>query len=173
MTYSEMRSAYQLSNQLGKDVYIGEPRVHSNLLHSREPQLTIHGTGSTHTIIPEEFVGDLETLDIGGQGSSSIPSGLPESSKAQQRPFQVYYDQKYMTKDEPPPAPKPAPAPPASPSGLLGLPSRPVISALGLGRSASPSPAASFSSGGGGAGAASETERKEKEKLKKKRFLGF
>lgn len=25
MTYSEMRSAYELSNQLGKDVYIGEP----------------------------------------------------------------------------------------------------------------------------------------------------
>ena len=174
MTYSEMRSAYQLSNQLGKDVYIGEPSVHSIppcSSSSRQLELT-HDTGSTHTIIPEEFVGDLETLDIGGQGSSSIPSGLPESSTAQQRPFQVYYDQKYMTKDEPPPAPKPAPAPPASPSGLLGLPTRPVISALGLGRSASPSPAASFSSGGG-AGAASETERKEKEKLKKKRFLGF
>lgn len=172
MTYSEMRSAYELSNQLGKDVYIGELQsVQYYHVHFLQPELTTHDIGSTHTIIPEEFIGDLETLDIGGQGSSSIPSGLPESSTAQQRPFQVYYDQKYMTKDEPPPPPKPAPPAPASPSGLLGLPSRPVISALGLGRSASPSPAASFSSAGGGA--ASETERKEKEKLKKKRFLGF
>ena len=129
--------------------------------------------GSTHTIIPEEFVGDLQTLDIGGQGSSSIPSGLPESSSAPQRPFQVYYDQKYMTKDEPPPPPKPAPAPAPSSTGssLLGLPTRPVISALGLGRSTSPSPAGSFSSAT--TGTVSESERKEKEKLKKKRFLGF
>ncbi|CAG8634322.1 14686_t:CDS:2, partial [Acaulospora colombiana] len=95
MTYSEMRSAYELSTALNKEVYI-------------------------------EFIGDLETLDAGGQGSASIPGGLPDSGSNQQRSFQTYYDQKYMTKDEPPPPPKQNLAPPGNANGL---PARPGLSA--------------------------------------------
>jgi syntaxin-binding protein 1 len=57
---------------------------------------------------------DLRVLELGGQGSQSIPNGLPESTNSQQRPFQGYYDAKYWTKDQPPPA-RPAPTP--MPSG--------------------------------------------------------
>lgn len=147
MTYSEMRCVYELSNTLGKDFYIG----------------------STHTIVPEEFIEDLQTLDVGGQGSKALPSGMPEVHTAQQRPFQVYYDQKYFTKDEPPPPPKPAASPAsnpklAPPSSSGHAPSRPSLSGSisSVGRSTSPAP-------GYGSGAVSEGEKK----LKKKRFLGF
>ncbi|PVG04916.1 Sec1-like protein [Serendipita vermifera] len=143
MTYSEMRSAYELSTALNKDVYIG----------------------STHTITPEEFIGDLETLDAGGQGSASIPGGLPDSNSSQQRPFQTYYDQKYTTKDEPPPPPKQNLAPPGNANGLPGRPGP----ASGVTSARSPSPGPSVSGGEG-----KHREEKEKEKLKKKnRFLGF
>jgi len=116
-------------------------------------------------VTPEDFVGDLQTLDAGGQGSSSLPNGLPESSSSQQRPFQVYYDQKYITKDEPAPVPKAAAtlAPPGKSNG--GLPSRPSLSVensrAGSARSPSPSPMGSGD------------DKKAAEKAKKKRFLGF
>lgn len=144
MTYSEMRSAYELSRELGKDIYIG----------------------STHTITPEEFIGDLQTLDIGGQGSATLPGGLPEgSSTAQPPPFQWYYDQKYMTKDEPPPAPKASQNTFAPSDGRNGLPSRPGLSPVASHASSSGSPSP-------GPGAVGEGEKKH-DKLKKKRFLGF
>ncbi|KAG8853163.1 vacuolar sorting protein VPS33/slp1, partial [Serendipita sp. 411] len=145
MTYSEIRCAYEISASTPKDVYIG----------------------STHTLIPEEFIEDLKTLDGGaGQSSKSASSSLPEDRSAQTRPFQVYYDQRYYTKDEPPPPPKPTPnlAPPSNANSS----SRPSVSSANsgtsMGRSNSPAP-------GFGSGAASETDKKDK--AKKKRFLGF
>ena len=119
--------------------------------------------GSTHTLTPEEFVGDLQTLDAGGQGSSSLPGGLPESPSSNQRPFQVYYDQKYITKDEPPPAPKTtSTAASLAPPAKSSRPSlSPNDSRASSARSPSPSPIASGD------------DKKSGEKSKKKRFLGF
>ncbi|KAF8892136.1 Sec1-like snare protein [Infundibulicybe gibba] len=87
MTYSEIREAYQLSTALNKDILIG----------------------STHTITPRHFIDDLKVLDLGGVGSRAIPNGLKEGREGQ-RPPQEYYDERYFTKDAPPPQR----APPAS-----------------------------------------------------------
>ncbi|EPQ56577.1 Sec1-like snare protein [Gloeophyllum trabeum ATCC 11539] len=89
MTYSEMREAYLLSNSLNKEIIIG----------------------STHAVAPRQFVDDLKVLELGGVGSKHIPNGLPEH-KGGQRTFQEYYDEKYFSRDAPPPQ-RPA-APPAS-----------------------------------------------------------
>ncbi|KAJ7087363.1 Sec1-like snare protein [Mycena belliarum] len=89
MTYSEIREAYQLSSSLNKDIYIG----------------------STHTITPRQFISDLQVLELGGVGSKAIPNGLREGRGA--RSFQEFYDERYFTRDAPPPArPAPAAAPP-------------------------------------------------------------
>ncbi|KAG9032897.1 vacuolar sorting protein VPS33/slp1 [Serendipita sp. 407] len=165
MTYSEIRCAYEISASTPKDVYIGASSSSSNLaillINENDSK------GSTHTLIPEEFIEDLKTLDGGaGQSSKSASSSLPEDRSAQTRPFQVYYDQRYYTKDEPPPPPKPTPnlAPPSNANSS----SRPSVSSANsgtsMGRSNSPAP-------GFGSGAASETDKKDK--AKKKRFLGF
>ncbi|KAJ7464621.1 Sec1-like snare protein [Mycena latifolia] len=88
MTYSEIREAYQLSSSLNKDIYIG----------------------STHTITPRQFINDLQVLELGGMGSKAIPNGLREGRGS--RGFQEFYDERYFTRDAPPPArPAPAPAP--------------------------------------------------------------
>jgi syntaxin-binding protein 1 len=79
MTYSEMREAYVLSNQLGKDVIIG----------------------STHALTPRQFVDDLKVLDLSGTGSRAIPNGLREVQG--QRPYQAFYDERYFTRDAAPP----------------------------------------------------------------------
>ncbi|KAF8587822.1 Sec1-like snare protein [Ramaria rubella] len=91
MTYSEMRTAYQLSSSLGKDISIG----------------------STHVLYPEAFMDELKVLELGGVGSRALPNGLREAS-GESRPYQSYYDQKYYTKDAPAPVPAPAPAPAAA-----------------------------------------------------------
>jgi len=88
MTYSEMREAYNLSKSLNKDIIVG----------------------STHALTPAHFIDDLKVLDLGGVGSRAIPNGLSEAKG--QRPLQAFYDEKYFTKDAPPPqraAPEPAP----------------------------------------------------------------
>ncbi|KAJ7698949.1 Sec1-like snare protein [Mycena rosella] len=85
MTYSEIREAYQLSSSLNKDIYIG----------------------STHTITPRQFINDLQVLELGGVGSKAIPNGLREGRGG--RSFQEFYDERYFTRDAPPPA-RPAPA---------------------------------------------------------------
>ncbi|KAJ6534642.1 Sec1-like snare protein [Mycena vulgaris] len=85
MTYSEIREAYQLSASLNKDIYIG----------------------STHTITPRQFINDLQVLELGGMGSKAIPNGLREGRGG--RSFQEFYDERYFTRDAPPPA-RPAPA---------------------------------------------------------------
>ncbi|PCH36386.1 Sec1-like snare protein [Wolfiporia cocos MD-104 SS10] len=87
MTYSEMREAYLLSKTCNKEIIIG----------------------STHAITPAQFVDDLKVLDLGGVGSRAIPNGLPESKGS--RPLQAFYDEKYYTRDAPPP-PRAAPEPP-------------------------------------------------------------
>ncbi|GLB41838.1 putative STXBP unc-18 SEC1 family protein [Lyophyllum shimeji] len=84
-TYSELRECYQLSSALNKDIYIG----------------------STHLVTPRHFVDDLKALELGGVGSRALPNGLRERSGP--RSFQELYDEKYFTKDAPPP-PKAAPA---------------------------------------------------------------
>jgi len=86
VTYSEVREAYQLSSSLNKDIHIG----------------------STHTLTPRQFVDDLKVLDLGGVGSRALPNGLHEG-RGGHRPFQDYYDEKYYTKDAPPPQ-RPTPA---------------------------------------------------------------
>ncbi|KIY71905.1 ras opposite [Cylindrobasidium torrendii FP15055 ss-10] len=85
MTYSEVREAYQLSQALDKDIYIG----------------------STHMITPKQFVDDLKVLDLAGVGSKAMPNGIPEYPG--QRPYQEFYDSKYYTQDGPRPQPKLAP----------------------------------------------------------------
>ncbi|KAJ7163127.1 Sec1-like snare protein [Mycena filopes] len=89
MTYSEIREAYQLSASLSRDIYIG----------------------STHTITPREFISDLQVLELGGAGSKAIPNGQREGRAG--RKYQEYYDERYYTRDAPPPA-RPAPAPAAA-----------------------------------------------------------
>ncbi|KAF9006050.1 Sec1-like snare protein [Cyathus striatus] len=80
MTYSEQREAYNLSTSLNKDIFIG----------------------STHTFTPREFVDDLKVLDLGGTGSRAVPNGLRDMNGGQ-RSYQEFYDERYYTKDAPPP----------------------------------------------------------------------
>ncbi|TDL23876.1 Sec1-like protein [Rickenella mellea] len=80
MTYSEMRTAYQRSVALNKDVYIG----------------------STHVITPESFMDDLKVVELGGVGSKVAPNGLRERGGGE-RPFQEFYDERYFTEEAPPP----------------------------------------------------------------------
>ncbi|KAF7970947.1 hypothetical protein HWV62_22523 [Athelia sp. TMB] len=130
MTFSEVREAYELSSLLSKEIIIG----------------------STHTITPRQFVDDLKVLDLGGVGSKAVPNGLP--SVRGPRPFQEYYDEKFFTRDAPPPA---RPAPPAA---------QPRHDGHHLLR---PSPQSSFT-GSTNSVASSMTGGKEKEKKKNKFF---
>jgi len=108
MTYSEVREAYQLSTALGKEIYIG----------------------STHTFTPRQFIDDLKVVDRGGVGSKAIPKGLPSRGRGQ-RPYQEYYDEKYLTADAPPPQrPPPTPHVEEQQHGKLTKPS-PVSSFTG------------------------------------------
>lgn len=58
--------------------------------------------GSTHTFTPREFVDDLKVLELGGVGSRAVPNGLREPRNGQ-RSYQEYYDERYFTRDAPPP----------------------------------------------------------------------
>lgn len=103
MTFSEVRECYQLSTPLNKDIYIGKLSCFSSRLLAKITDVP----GSTHTISPRHFVDDLKVLELGGVGSRAIPNGLREDR--QKRSFQEFYDEKYYTKDAPPP-PRAAPA---------------------------------------------------------------
>ncbi|KAL1762832.1 Sec1-like protein [Schizophyllum commune] len=83
MTYSEIREAYQLSNALNRDIFIG----------------------STHTITPRNFIDDLKVLDLGGVGSRAAPDGLNKESRGPRRGFQEYYDERFYAEDAPRPPP--------------------------------------------------------------------
>ncbi|KAI0035357.1 Sec1-like protein [Vararia minispora EC-137] len=96
MTYSEMREAYKLSSSLNRDIIIG----------------------STHTLTPRHFVDDLKVLEIGGAGSLAVPNGLKPPAPNAPRPYQEWYDERYFTRDAPPPAR--AAAPPIQVSRSVG-----------------------------------------------------
>lgn len=103
-------------------------------------------TGSTHSLYPEGFLDDMKVLELGGVGSRALPNGLRELRD--ERPYQVYYDQKYYIKEAPAPAPAPAAAPSSRANKL-----RPAASPM-------PSPAGSAMS----LGASSIDQHKEKKK---------
>lgn len=136
MTYSEMREAYLLSSQLGRDVIIG----------------------STHALTPRQFIDDLKVLDLSGTGSRAVPNGLRELQGA--RPYQAFYDERYFTRDAPPPQQQAQRAPPMGKSTSAG-------------RSA-PEPSLSGSTLSVNSYTPPSSNGKEKPgKEKKKRFLGF
>jgi syntaxin-binding protein 1 len=53
----------------------------------------------------------LKVLELGGTGSRAIPNGLREG-RVEKRSYQEYYDERYFTKDAPPPRPAPTTLPP-------------------------------------------------------------
>lgn len=143
MTFSEMREAYSLSSQLGKDIIIG----------------------STHTLTPRQFIDDLKVLDLSGVGSRALPNGLREMRAA--RPYQAFYDERYFTRDVPPPQqqqPQQHQRPKAPPLGKS-------VSARSVGRSAGAD--LSLTSSNLSVNSYTPSSGREKEKEKKKRFLGF
>jgi syntaxin-binding protein 1 len=97
MTYSEMREMYLLSNQLGKDIFIGTAARTA----CADNFFDVDGvTGSTHTLSPRQFIDDLKVLELGGVASRAVPNGLRELEAA--RPYQAFYDERYFTRDPPP-----------------------------------------------------------------------
>ncbi|KAF8309294.1 Sec1-like protein [Clavulina sp. PMI_390] len=147
MTYSEMRTAYQVGAKLARDVYIG----------------------STHAITPERFIEDMKSLEIEGVGSMALPQGLPMSGPANGH-FQDYYDKRYYTPD----APAPPPPPPSSGGG--GGSGRGGEQGMGGGRmdnNMGRRPGPGTGGGGGMSPMPSSSSVPTKEKEKKKRFLGF
>lgn len=77
MTYSEIRSVYQVSNASNRDVFIGE------LPHSSErgiPSSDACRTGSSHVLTPKDFLQELAALDKGGAASMSS-SLAPDSAR--------------------------------------------------------------------------------------------
>lgn len=109
-TFSELRESYQLSSTLNRDVYLGTLPLFPIQFFDRTFSLT---QGSTHTITPRQFVDDLKVLELGGVGSRALPNGLHERQGT--RTFQEFYDEKYYTKDAPPPQ---RAAPPSSRAAL-------------------------------------------------------
>ncbi|EJU03633.1 Sec1-like protein [Dacryopinax primogenitus] len=81
MTYSEMRTVYEVSAALGKDIFIG----------------------STHVFSPEQFVDDMKVIEIGGKGSAELPQGLQlqPSPPNHHRSYQASYDRRYWIRDAP------------------------------------------------------------------------
>jgi len=142
-TYSELRTAYQVSSSLQKEVIIG----------------------STHMITPQRFLDDLKALDMGGVGSIALPNGLSTSGPrdGEPRPYQDYYNQKYHIKDAPPP-PRPAPAPTPSPGQDRGRSLAPST------HSAHHSPALSTASSRGQDMFPDNTYKKEKKEKKRGLF---
>lgn len=116
-------------------------------------------------LTPRGFVDDLKVLDLGGVGSRAVPNGLRELRAA--RPYQAFYDERYFTRDAPPPQQQ-KPAPKAPPMGKS-------FSARSLGRSG-PEPSYTASSlsvnSSPSSYAPSPTNGRDK-KEKKKRFLAF
>ncbi|KAI0352131.1 Sec1-like protein [Trametes cingulata] len=135
MTYSEMREAYLLSKSLNKEIIIG----------------------STHALTPKQFVDDLKVLELGGVGSKALPNGLSETNAPARAPQEIY-DQKFFTRDAPPPQ-RAAPAPSPQPRQDKG-------------RLMRPSPVPSFAGSTGSVNSSNYGE-KDGEKKKKRGFLRF
>lgn len=114
--------------------------------------------GSTHALTPRQFVDDLKVLDLSGTGSRAAPNGLRELQGP--RPYQAYYDERYFTRDAPPPQPR---APPLGKSVSARNAARPT-----------PEPSLSGSTLSVNSYTAPSSNGKEKAaKEKKRRFLGF
>lgn len=113
-------------------------------------------TGSTHALTPRQFVDDLKVLDLSGTGSRAIPNGLREMQGP--RPYQAFYDERYFTRDAPPPQQQRAPP--------LGK----SVSARSVPRG-TPEPSLSGSTLSVNSYTPPSSNGKAKEK--KKRFLGF
>ena len=116
-------------------------------------------------LTPRDFIDDLKVLDLSGVGSRALPNGLRELRAA--RPYQAFYDERYFTRDAPPPKQQAPKAPPMGKS----------FSARSLGRSG-PEPSYTASSlsvnSPSSSYAPSPTNGRDKVgKEKKKRFLGF
>jgi len=145
MTYSEMRDAYLLSSQLGKDIIIG----------------------STHTLTPRQFIDDLKVLDLSGVGSRALPNGLREMRAA--RPYQEFYDERYFTRDAPPPQQQQQQQPQKHRAPPLGK----SVSARSVGRSAGADLSLTSSHLSVNSAYSPSSTNGGKEKEKKRRFLGF
>lgn len=97
-------------------------------------------------------------LDLSGTGSRAAPNGLRELQGP--RPYQAYYDERYFTRDAPPPQPR---APPLGKSVSARNAARPT-----------PEPSLSGSTLSVNSYTAPSSNGKEKAaKEKKRRFLGF
>lgn len=101
-------------------------------------------------------------LDLSGVGSRALPNGLREMQAA--RPYQAFYDERYFTRDAPPPQPQQQQQQHQKHKAPAMVKS---VSARSVGRSGADlssvsSNNSSYSPTNGG-----------KEKEKKKRFLGF
>ncbi len=102
MTYSEMRTAYRMSDSLHKDIYIGK------LVSGSFYPTNWQSAGSSHVYTPTAFVDDMKAIQRGGVGSKAIPEGLQDITiQGEPRPFQTAYDAAYPIKDPPPP-PRPS-----------------------------------------------------------------
>jgi syntaxin-binding protein 1 len=113
--------------------------------------------GSTHALTPRQFVDDLKVLDLSGTGSRAAPNGVRELQGP--RPYQAFYDERYFTRDAPPPQPRPPPlGKSVSARNAPRVPPEPSLSGSTLSVNSYMSP----SSNG-----------KDKAKEKKKRFFGL
>jgi syntaxin-binding protein 1 len=125
--------------------------------------------GSTHTLTPRQFIDDLKVLDLSGVGSRALPNGLREMHGA--RPYQAFYDERYFTRDAPPPQ-----QPPQQHQRQKAPPMGKSVSARSVGRSGADLSLTSSNLSGNSSYTPSSTnggKEKEKEKEKKRRFLGF
>ena len=112
-------------------------------------------------LTPRNFVDDLKVLEISGVGSRALPNGLREQRAP--RPYQAFYDERYFTRDAPPPQQQTLKAPPMGKS----------LSARSVGRSG-PDPSYTASSTSVSSSSSSHAPSPTNGKApKKKRFLGF
>lgn len=82
MTYSEMRSAYELSQTFDRDVYIGK----NGITCSHDLRYSTLCLGSTHIITPDRFVNDLSELDKPGHPPKEVVPPYTGSVHARSSP---------------------------------------------------------------------------------------
>jgi syntaxin-binding protein 1 len=123
--------------------------------------------GSTHTLTPRQFVDDLKVLDLSGVGSRAAPNGLRELGAT--RPYQAFYDERYFTRDAPPPQQQPQSQSHRAPAMGKSVSAQSVGKSgtdLSLRSTVSVNSSYTTTTNGG-------SDKAGKEKEKKRRFLGF